>query len=240
MTQANGATLKDQAFISLSGIREGAMLCMPGLPGVITFAVVFGTVAAQKGLSFAETLLINSVVFAGASQFVAMEIYSDPVTWGILVAMTGVTAAVNMRMLLIGASLRPWLGPVEARKTYPSLFFLTDLNWLISLKRYDEGARDWGIYFGSGVFLWAVWSLAVIPGYFFGSLVTDPERYGLDLFMPAFFVALLVPLWKGHRQTLIWGISGGVAIGTYLVFGGYWGIMTGAIAGAVTGAYLDD
>jgi predicted branched-subunit amino acid permease len=84
---------------------------------------VFGTVAAQKGLTFLETIMINSLVFAGASQFVAMEVYSEPLTWGSLIAMVGVTAAVNMRMLLIGASLRPWLGQVPGYKTYPSLFF---------------------------------------------------------------------------------------------------------------------
>ncbi|MEH0071456.1 AzlC family ABC transporter permease [Pannonibacter sp. Pt2-lr] len=63
-----------------------------------------------KGLTLAETLLINAFVFAGASQFVAMELYRDPVTPAVLLAMTGIAAAVNLRMLLLGASLRPWLG----------------------------------------------------------------------------------------------------------------------------------
>ncbi|MTH99788.1 AzlC family ABC transporter permease [Roseibium sp. RKSG952] len=222
------------------GCWRGAAMCLPGLPGTVVFGAVFGTVASQNGLTFLETVLINSFVFAGASQFVAMEVYRDPVTISVVLAMAGVVAAVNMRMLLIGASLRPWLGQLPARQTYPSLFFLTDLNWLISIREYDAGERDWGIYLGSGLFMWSVWSLAVVPGYFLGSLVSDPRAWGLDVVLPAFFVALLVPLWKGKRQTLSWGVAGLVSLATWQIFGGHWGIVTGAVAGAAAGAYLDD
>jgi hypothetical protein len=104
--------LERNVTLSFKGCVQGALLCVPGFPGVVALGMVFGTVAAQKGLTFLETIMINSLVFAGASQFVAMEVYSDPLTWGSLIAMVGVTAAVNMRMLLIGASLRPvaWTG----------------------------------------------------------------------------------------------------------------------------------
>ncbi|MCV0426366.1 MAG: AzlC family ABC transporter permease [Roseibium sp.] len=232
--------LDKNVSLSLKGCAQGVLMCVPVLPGVIALGAVFGTVAAQKGLTFLETVLMNSLVFAGASQFVAMEIYNEPLNWGILIAMVGVTGAVNMRMLLIGASLRPWLGPVPGYQTYPALFFLTDLNWLLALSQYNKGMRDWGIYLGSGVFVWAVWSVSVIPGYFAGSLISDPKTFGLDVVLPAFFAALLVPLWKGKRQTVSWLVAGGVATVTWLLVGGYWSIFTGAIAGAIAGAYLDD
>ncbi|MCK7610611.1 AzlC family ABC transporter permease [Roseibium sediminicola] len=232
--------LKKNVTISLDGCVRGATLCFPASPGIIALGLVFGTVAAQKGLSFLETIMINSLVFAGASQFVAMEVYGSPLTWGLVVAMIGVTAAVNMRMLLIGASLRPWLGQVPAWQTYPALFFLTDLNWLLAISEYDKGTRDWGVYLGGGLFCWSIWSLSVVPGYFAGSLISDPKAFGLDVVLPAFFAALLVPLWKGKRQTYSWAVAGGVACLTWYLFGGYWSIFTGAIAGAFAGAYLDD
>lgn len=231
---------QQEVTFSLAGCIKGAVLCIPIVPGVFALGAVFGTVAAQKGLTLLETMLINSLVFAGASQFVAMEVYKAPLTWGTLIAMVGVTAAVNMRMLLIGASLRPWLGALPGYKTYPALSLLTDINWLLSLKEYDKGTRDWGVYLGSGLALWAIWSVSVIPGYFAGSLIADPRAFGLDVVLPAFFAALLVPLWKGKRQTVSWLIAGGVATATWLVLGGYWSIFTGAIAGAMAGAFLDD
>lgn len=232
--------LEKNVTLSLKGCVQGATMSLPVLPGVVALAAVFGTVAAQKGLTLLELLMINSLVFAGASQFVAMEVYDDPLTWAGLVAMVGVTGAVNMRMLLIGASLRPWLGRVEAWKTYPALFILTDINWILALSEYQKGTRDWGVYLGSGIVLWSVWSLAVIPGYYAGNLISDPRAFGLDVVMPAFFAALLVPLWKGRRQTVSWLIAGGVAALTWALVGGYWSIFTGAFAGAIAGAYLDD
>ncbi len=232
--------LDKNVSLSLNGCVRGAAMCVPVSPGIIALALVFGTVAAQRGLTFLETVAMNSLVFAGASQFVAMEVYRDPLTWGTVIAMIGVTAAVNMRMLLIGASLRPWLGRVPAYQTYPALFVLTDLNWILTLTEYEKGTRDWGIYLGSGLFTWAIWSLAVVPGYFAGSLISDPKVFGLDVILPAFFAALLVPLWKGRRQTVSWLFAGVVAALTWYVFGGYWSIFTGAIAGAVAGAVFDD
>ncbi|WP_299484362.1 AzlC family ABC transporter permease [uncultured Roseibium sp.] len=232
--------LEKNVTLSFKGCVQGALMCVPVFPGVIALGAVFGTVAAQKGLTFVETILMNSIVFAGASQFVAMEVYADPLNWATLIAMVGVTAAVNMRMLLIGASLRPWLGQVPGYQTYPALFLLTDLNWLLTVARYDKGDRDWGIYLGSGLIVWAVWSLSVIPGYFAGSLITDSKAFGLDVVLPAFFVALLVPLWKGKRQTVSWLVAGLVAWATWALVGGYWSIFTGAIAGALAGAYLDE
>ncbi|MDN3718265.1 AzlC family ABC transporter permease [Roseibium salinum] len=185
--------------------------------------------------------MINSLVFAGASQFVAMEVYSDPLTWGALVAMVGVTGAVNMRMLLIGASLRPWLGRVPAHKTYPALFFLTDLNWLLALSEYNKGTRDWGGSISAaasspGPSGRCRWCPAILPAASFP--IRRPSAWMSSCRL--FFAALLVPLWKGKRQTVSWLIAGGVATVTWMLVGGYWSIFTGAIAGAVAGAYLDD
>jgi len=232
--------LEKNVTLSLQGSVRGAALCIPAFPGIVVLGFVFGTVAAQKGLTFLETVMINSLVFAGASQFVSMEVYREPLTWGLVAAMIGATAAVNMRMLLIGASLRPWLGPVPAWQTYPALYFLTDINWLLALSEYNKGERDWGIYLGSGLMTWAIWSLAAVPGYFAGSLVSDPKVFGLDVVLPAFFAALLVPLWKGKRQTVSWLAAGAAAGLTWYLVGGYWSIFTGAVSGALAGAYLND
>ncbi|MFD1695372.1 AzlC family ABC transporter permease [Roseibium aestuarii] len=233
-------TSSSPVTITPAGILLGARLSLTIIPGSVALGSVFGMVAAQKGLTLLETVMMQSFVFAGASQFVAMEVYRDPLNWGLVLAMTGVVAAVNMRMLLVGASLRPWLGGQPAWQVYPTLFFLTDINWLLAMRHHQDGHRDWGVLFGSGLMIWVVWSLAVLPGYFFGALIEDPQAWGLDVVLPAFFAALLVPLWKGKRQTLGWIIAGAVATLTWELLGGYWGVLTGAVAGAVAGAYFHD
>ena len=58
------------------GLSEGAWRSVPLIPGTIVFSMVFGTIAAQKGLTLTDTMLMNAIVFAGSSQFVAIEVWT--------------------------------------------------------------------------------------------------------------------------------------------------------------------
>ena len=67
----------------------------------------------------------------------------------------------------------------------------------------------------------------------------DPARFGLDMVMPAFFTAMLVSLWQGPRRAIGWGSRGGAVAGDWL-FGGFWYVVIGALAGSVVGGLTDD
>lgn len=226
--------------LTLAGMALGARMALPLLPGVITYAAALGAFAAQKGLSLAEITFMNVFVYAGASQFVALEVWREPLSLPIMVAMVGVAAAVNLRMILIGASLRPWLSSLPPSQIYPALGMITDPGWLLSLRYHGEGGRDWGVYLGSALLLYVVWIVAAIPGHVLGALVANPEAWALDLVMPAFFMALLVPLWKGPRQAGPWLAAAIVSVATWQLVGGYWFIISGALAGALVGAFADE
>ena len=58
--------------------------------------------------------------------------------------------------------------------------------------------------------------------------------------MPAFFAAMLVPLWKGPRRAWGWAIAGIVAVAVERLVPGWWFIVAGSIVGAVAGGYLDE
>lgn len=226
--------------LTLAGMAHGARMSLPLLPGVVTYAAALGAFAAQKGLTLGEITLMNMIVYAGASQFVALEVWRDPLTLPLIVAMVGVAAAVNLRMILIGASLRPWFASIPALQIYPALGIITDPGWIMALRYHGEGGRDWGVYLGSALLLYVVWLVACIPGYVLGALVANPEAWALDLVMPAFFTALLVPLWKGRRQTLPWLCAAVVSVVTWQLVGGYWFIIAGALVGAAVGAFSDE
>ncbi len=121
-----------------------------------------------------------------------------------------------------------------------NLFFLTDANWLLGTRYRSEGGSDLGILLGAGVALWIAWVLATLPGFLAGVLVTEPTRYGLDLVMPIFFSAMIVPLWKGFRSLIPWTVAGTVALVVNTFAPGYLFIISGALAGALTGALLKD
>ncbi|RXT52986.1 branched-chain amino acid ABC transporter permease [Bosea sp. Tri-44] len=228
------------ALLTLAGMLLGLRRVSVLMPGVVIFAVAFGAAASAKGLSLVEAVLMSALVYAGVSQLVAMELWRPEWSWGAIVALAFVTVTVNARTILQGASLQPWFSRYPWFVNAFQLSFFTDANWLVGTRYHNEGGRDLGVVLGAGLALWGVWVVMTVPGYLLGALVADPRKYGIDLVMPIFFAAMIVPLWRGKRGALPWIIAGVVALITVRLVDGYAFIIVGALSGAVVGAFLDD
>jgi predicted branched-subunit amino acid permease len=220
----------------LLGMRKVSVL----IPGVVVFAVAFGAAASAKGLSLVEALLMSALVYGGVSQLVAMELWRPEWSWGAIAGLAVVTATVNSRMILQGASLQPWFAPYSKTLNALHLFFFTDANWVIGTRYHAEGGRDLGVLVGAGLVLWVVWILFTGLGYLLGALVSDPRAFGIDLVMPIFFAAMIVPLWRGKRVAVPWMVAGLVALVTAKLVDGYAFIIVGSLSGALVGALRND
>ena len=213
-------------------------MTVPLIPGIVVFAAAFGTLAAQKGLTLTEATLMSALVYSGAGQLVAIEAWQRPLTTSVVLALALLTATVSLRFVLMGASLRPWLGPLPSWQSYGALAFLVDANWLLASRYRQDGGNDAGIFFGAGVALWVIWVASTIPGYLLGALISNPWQFGLDFVMPAFFSAMLVPLWRGKRMAAAWVIAAVVALLTSMLISGWWFVITGALAGSIAAGFL--
>ncbi|HZO46735.1 MAG TPA: AzlC family ABC transporter permease [Xanthobacteraceae bacterium] len=225
---------------TLAGFNLGMRLALPVLPGMIAFGLAVGATAARKGFSFVDSLVMNVVVYAGMSQLVAMEAWPERVTLGAMAALAVLMITVNARMLLMSAALYPWLQASPPWRIYPTLHVLADPSWFIAMRYRAEGGSDAGILLGSSVLLAVAWIAATCVGHVGGTLIVDPRRYGIDLVMPIFFAAMLIPLWRGSRRAVAWIIAGVVAVAVHQLVGGWWFIVAGAVAGSVVGGFIDD
>lgn len=223
--------------LTWAGCREGMRHAVPLLPAVCVFAATFGTAAAERGLSLWETLALSAFVYAGTSQLVALQIWQDVWTPATLATLIAIVGTVNARMVLMGASLQPWLRHAPASTGAACLFFLTDLSWLTAAQYHARGGRDLGMLLGTGVFVWFFWIAFAIPGHVAGSLV-DAKTFGIDLVLPVYFAIMLVPLWPGARGALPWAVALVVALAVEHLAGGYVHIVAGALAGALSAALL--
>lgn len=240
MSAPTPQSLPPAVSLTLAGAMLGLRKVSVLIPGVVVFAVAFGAAASAKGLSLFEALLMSAAVYAGVAQLVAMELWRPEWSWGAIAGLAVVTATVNARMVLQGASLQPWFAHYPKTVNGLQLFLFTDASWLIGARYHGEGGRDLGVLVGSGLALWVVWVAATAPGFLLGSLVADPRRYGIDLVMPIFFAAMIVPLWRGRRAAVPWVVAGLVALVTARLIEGYAFIIVGSLSGALVGAFRDD
>lgn len=229
-----------QSAWTTAGLADGARMSVTAMPVMALFGAAFGAYAAQKGLTLPETALMSALMFAGASQFVAADIWSHPLSAAVIVTLAFVTATVNLRFLLISASLRPWLSGHSPWRTYPALAVLTEPGWIMSERYRAQGGTDTAILLGSGIALWLVWIAATVAGFLLGALVADQKRYGLDLVLPVFFAVMLVPLWQGPRRAMPWAAAGAVALLVAGFVPGSWYIIAGAVAGCVAAGLSDE
>ena len=219
----------------LSELRAGALAVLPAAIAVVPFGLLLGALGAQKGLSPLEVLLMSGLVFAGSSQFIALDIWSEPAPW-LLLAFT--TLMVNARHLLMGASLAPKIAHLDRPRSLLALFLLADETWALAERRAAEARLSFGYLMGLGGLLWLNWLAWTGIGAVFGALVRDPAVYGFDFAFTAIFLTLLVGLWRGPRTGVAIVTGALVATATHLAFDGPWYIAAGGLAGALAGALI--
>ena len=96
------------------------LLSLPVQTALGPLAVLFGALAVGRGMSPMEATVMSATTFAGAAQFVAIDLMGHQVPmWSIIVSV----AAVNFRHLLYSAAITPVIRRFSWR-TKAGIFFL--------------------------------------------------------------------------------------------------------------------
>lgn len=215
------------------GARRGAVAMLPLLPGVVAFGLLYGFFATQTGLTRLEVGLFSAFVFAGASQFLALELWQEPLP---VVTLFISVVVLNLRHVLMGAAIMPWLRPVGGWRAHGSLYFMTDESWGVAMTEAQRGGRDAAYLVGAGATLWLFWVSSSLLGTVTGDVAPVIERFGLAFLTTVFFVVLLAGFWRSRADLLPWGTAAGVSVLTYELLPGTWYIVLGALAGSLVGA----
>ena len=93
---------------------------------------------------------MSALVFGGAAQLVALEVWANPLTLWTVVSLAVVTGIVNARFILMGATLRPWFGALPQWQAYAALNATVDATWLIAVRYRAEGGSDASVFVGAG------------------------------------------------------------------------------------------
>ncbi len=222
---------------STNGFINGIRAAIPMAVGVASYGLVFGVLSRQAGLGSGQSFFMSAFVFAGASQFVALDMWSFPLPMLTLIVTTFV---VNMRHILMGAVLKEKLTGLTPLQTYGSLFFLVDENWAYTITQWKQGNTNAALLAGTGFCLFLSWTMSTLVGSYLGSATIDPVKWGIDFAFTAIFIFLATGLWQDHRDLIPWIVAAGTAILVSLFFPGKWYILAGSLAGSLTGVMIHD
>jgi 4-azaleucine resistance transporter AzlC len=219
-----------------SPFQHGMRRSVPLALSVAAYGLVWGALAGQAGLSLAETGLMSGLVFAGAAQFVVLNLWSASAALP-LGAIVAATLVVNLRFVLMSASMLPLFEREQTGRRWIRAFLISDENWALASAEMAEGRGSVGFLIGSGCLVYLAWLASTLAGRIGGAALGDPARWGLDFAFTATFLALLLGMWKGKASLLPWAVAAGSAVLAQALLPGKWYIVIGGLGGSLAGAW---
>lgn len=209
-------------------ILRGLTDIAPIIPAAVPIGLLFGAVAAAKGLSPIEVWLMSALVFAGGAQFAAVEFWTPPLP---VAAIVFSTLLINSRHILMSASLGPKLNGFSGPLRGIALFFMIDEIWAMSERRAAFERITPAYWFTMGFVLVVMWSVSSAAGAVLGTAIEDPARYGFDFVFTAMFIGLVMGFWKSRHAGAGIVAAALVSAFVHLTIGSPWHVAAGAAAG---------
>ena len=224
--------------ISKSAFWRGARDGLPYLIVICPFALLFGVVATEAGLSIVQTMGFTVLVIAGAAQFTAVQLLTEnaPV-WVVLAASLGV----NLRMAMYSATLTPHLGAAPLWQRALVAYLNVDQSFATASLTYEREPEmpvpaKVAYFLGVMSHIAPCWYLFTYIGAVAGAAI--PPEFALDFALPITFLALVAPA----VRTLAHLAAALVAVAVALLAAGLppgIGVLLAGLLGMVTGAEIE-
>ena len=187
----------------------------PVMGTTLVVGTTFGVVARQSGLEPLEIVAMSLMVFAGASQFAMVQLFSQAAPTPVVVVSV---LFINLRHLLMATSLRPQLQRLPLASRLFAAFFLTDESFAMATGHSRRGGRSLAYYFTFAIALFVLWNVATVTGIIVGGAIGDPRRFGVDFAITATFIGIVV-LAIRHRVDIVIAVVAALVAGALALAG---------------------
>ena len=211
---------------------NGVKRALPIVLGYVPIGFAYGVLAGKSGISDANTLLMSLLVFAGSAQFIAVGLFASG-TGPAAVILT--TFVVNLRHMLMAASLAPYLSGWKKRHLAWFSFELTDETFALHSASAGLLADCRLEALSLNMTAQASWVVGTLLGIVASGLIGDVKPLGLDYALAAMFIGLLVGQCENRVRVITAILSGGIATLLYLVGWHQFHIIVATVAGATLG-----
>ena len=218
-----------------SPLKEGMKHALPIVLGYLPVALTFGMLARQIGFTPLEVAFMSLFVYAGASQFLAIEMISKGIpNFSIILA----TFFINLRHILMSSNLSvylrnvriPILGLLSAQMTDESYAVaISKLPWMENRPHYLLGLQ---------IISQLAWVGGSVAGALFSSVATS-TGWGLPFALPALFICLLVLQIKNTHHFWVMVIAGIISVFFKWALPGNWYILLTALFASGMGMMIE-
>lgn len=247
-------------------VKEGIRLGLPVLIGYFSASIPFGLLAKAGGIPLLEAFLFSALVFAGASQFMALNLLQAGVAAGEIIL---ATFLVNCRHLVmstvLAARLRensPGKTGEELKKsqekrektpevdrsgrqapgrlpTFFAAFGVTDETFALAVARKKSLTPLFLL--ALEVTAYSGWLSGTIIGFLLGAALPAEARASMGIALYAMFAAILTPELKKSRPALFLAVGAG-AFHTLLdrlrLLSAGWNLILAIVLTALAGSYI--
>lgn len=219
----------------LMDVRKGVILNLPVIASVVAYGFVCGILCRQVEMAAWQVAALSGLMFSGTAQLVLAGLWTTDV--GLVAALLSVLA-ISLRYLLIAATCAPLFKSYLPLTRYFMVSFVTDENWGVAMAHPEKDRIGAALMFGGGLALWVSWMTSTLSGWYFGAIISDPSRYGLDFAFTAVFLSLVIIMAKDSkaRPLIVIVCAALAALITDHLVGGSWPIIAAGFAGAFAAA----
>jgi predicted branched-subunit amino acid permease len=249
-------------------IRDGIRLGLPVLIGYFSASIPFGLLAKAGGIPLHVAFLFSAIVFAGASQFMALNLLQAGVAAGEIIL---ATFLVNCRHLVMSTVLaarlrengpekthnpekenslekaeeKPDKTPARDRSgrlgplTFLAAFGVTDETFALAVTRKKRLTPLFLL--ALAVTAYSGWLAGTITGFLLGAALPAEARASMGIALYAMFAAILTPELKKSRPALFLAVGAGT-FHTLLtrvgLFSPGWNLILAIVLTALAGSYF--
>ena len=184
--------------IAKNTIKQAFISSLSVMAGYLVLGMGVGILLQDKGYTWPWALLMSVIIYAGAMQYVAVELLSAGAS---LVSVALITVMVQVRHLFYGITMLKKYEGAGKRKPY-MIFGLTDeIYALASQPELPENVDEHQYYFYLTMMNHSYWILGGVLGMIVGNSFTF-DSTGVDFAMTALFVVIFVEQWESVKSHL--------------------------------------
>lgn len=221
---------------TLSSRLQSLAPALPVVMGYLPIGFAYGVLAINAGLSAFETIAMSVIVYAGSAQLMAVSLFEAGINPFSIIATTFI---VNLRHLLMSASLAPHMEKWRKSEVAAFCFELTDESFGVHSLRFEKGETAAPQTLAINLTCQLAWITGTVLGALAGGLITDVKPFALDYALPAMFIALLILQIKSKTHLIV-ALTGGLL--SMLVWLGHvtqWNVIIATVLAAAVGAGVE-